>query len=66
MGGDMKEPATWGDVFWSYVRRGYPREEAAFRADEWEKRKEIERFGFPPNRKARRAAKSGKKEGADA
>lgn len=56
MGGDMREPATWADVWWAWVIRGYPREEAAFRADEWEKRRERERSGITGklNRKARR------------
>jgi hypothetical protein len=38
--------ATWGDVFWAWVIKGMPREEAAFRADEWERRIERERSGF--------------------
>jgi hypothetical protein len=60
---DFKEEprlATWGDVFWAWIIKGYPREEAAFRADEWEKRRERERSGIPGrlNRKARRAMKA--------
>lgn len=33
---------TWGDTFWKYVRRGMPREEAAYRADVWEKRRGLQ------------------------
>jgi hypothetical protein len=52
-------PATWGDVFWAWIIKGAPREEAAFRADEWERRIERERSGISGklNRKARRAMK---------
>lgn len=51
--------ATWGDVFWAWIIKGAPREEAAFRADEWERRIERERSGISGklNRKARRAMK---------
>ena len=35
----MRKKRTWGDVFWRWLRKGVPREEAAFRADEWERRK---------------------------
>ena len=50
-------PATWGDVFWFWIIKGAPREEAAFRADEWERRIERECSGVSGqlNRKAKRA-----------
>lgn len=28
----------WGDAFWHYVCKGHDHADAAFRADEWEKR----------------------------
>lgn len=34
---------TWGDVMWSWIKRGYPREEAAFRADNVMAQRERER-----------------------
>lgn len=30
-------PKTWGDVYWRHKTSGMPPEEAAFRADEWER-----------------------------
>lgn len=33
------EEKTWGDVMWKHIRNGAPREEAAYRADEWERRR---------------------------
>ena len=30
---------TWGDVFWRWVMRGYDHSFAAWKADQWEKRK---------------------------
>jgi hypothetical protein len=30
---------TWGDVFWQYIRQGCDRSDAAYRADQWERRK---------------------------
>ncbi len=32
---------TWGDVFWHYVQHGCDHSFAAFKADEWEKRKAV-------------------------
>ena len=42
----MKEEKklSWGDVMWIWIKRGYPREEAIFQADEFMKRREKERF----------------------
>lgn len=34
-----RERETWGNVMWRHIRNGTPREEAAYRADEWEKRR---------------------------
>jgi hypothetical protein len=31
---------TWGDVYWHHVRKGRDRSDAAFRADEWERRQQ--------------------------
>ena len=39
-----KRETTWGDVYWRWKRRGYPPEEAAHRADEWEKRRKAESY----------------------
>lgn len=34
-----RERETWGDVMWRHIRNGVPREEAAYRADQWERRR---------------------------
>lgn len=34
-----KEPETWSDIWWHHRKLGRPCEEAAFRADEWERKK---------------------------
>lgn len=33
-----REPKTWSDVWTYHVKNGKPYKEAAFRADQWEKR----------------------------
>jgi hypothetical protein len=35
---------TWGDVYWRYVRKGCDRSDAAYRADQWEKRQNPRRW----------------------
>jgi hypothetical protein len=32
-----RRETTWDDIWWKWVRKGVPREDAAFRADEWER-----------------------------
>jgi nicotinamide mononucleotide adenylyltransferase len=33
----LRRKTTWDDIWWKWVRNGVPREDAAFRADEWER-----------------------------
>ena len=35
---------TWGDIFNKYRRRGHDHADAAYRADQWEKRQRLDRW----------------------
>lgn len=39
-----EKPPTWGDIYWKWRRRGVDHADAAFRADEWE-RKRLDEIG---------------------
>jgi len=38
-----KKPKTWGNVWTRFVKLGKPYEEAAYRADQWERQKKPSR-----------------------
>ena len=46
-----EQELSWGDVMWAWIKNGYPREEAAHRADLFMKRRERERNDQPMNHK---------------
>lgn len=35
----MATELTYRDVFWKWIKKGFPREEAIFQADNWEQQK---------------------------
>ena len=39
-----EQELSWGDVMWVWIKKGYPREEAIFQADEFMRRREKERL----------------------
>ena len=40
---------TWGTIYQKYVRRGHDHADAAFRADQWEKRQDVDRWRRCPS-----------------
>lgn len=48
---------TWSDIWTAWVKRGFPYDEAAFRADEAMRRRERERFTKPIKCSARLSKK---------
>jgi hypothetical protein len=38
-----EQELSWSDVMWAWIKRGYPREEAAHQADEFMRRRYRER-----------------------
>lgn len=56
-----EQDLTWGDVMWAWIKKGVPREEAVFQADEFMRRREKERFA-PSRNDLARLSKSAKQE----
>lgn len=55
-----EQELTWSDVMWAWIKKGYPREEAAFRADNFMARRERERNSASPLSAIRNTRPKGK------
>ena len=58
-----EQSLTWSDVWTSWVKRGFPYEEAAFRADEFMRKRERERSLPRPQFVQSRLAKTAPRKG---